>query len=80
MEEAERKLEEADRRAEQQEQAIADQIGARQKTEREADSATSGKEGPQKPVEREEPKIGRNGPCPCGSGKKYKKCHGAGQV
>jgi preprotein translocase subunit SecA len=24
------------------------------------------------------PKIGRNDPCPCGSGKKYKKCHGAG--
>ena len=23
-------------------------------------------------------KIGRNDPCPCGSGKKYKKCHGAG--
>ena len=23
-----------------------------------------------------EPKIGRNDPCPCGSGKKYKKCHG----
>ena len=23
------------------------------------------------------PKIGRNDPCPCGSGKKYKKCHGA---
>jgi preprotein translocase subunit SecA len=23
-----------------------------------------------------EPKIGRNAPCPCGSGKKYKKCHG----
>jgi preprotein translocase subunit SecA len=22
-------------------------------------------------------KIGRNDPCPCGSGKKYKKCHGA---
>ena len=22
------------------------------------------------------PKIGRNEPCPCGSGKKYKKCHG----
>lgn len=28
-------------------------------------------------VKREEPKIGRNDPCPCGSGKKYKKCHGA---
>ena len=24
------------------------------------------------------PKVGRNDPCPCGSGKKYKKCHGAG--
>lgn len=26
---------------------------------------------------REEPKVGRNDPCPCGSGKKYKKCHAA---
>ncbi len=32
-----------------------------------------------KTVRREEPKVGRNDPCPCGSGKKYKKCHGAGQ-
>jgi preprotein translocase subunit SecA len=23
-------------------------------------------------------KVGRNDPCPCGSGKKYKRCHGAG--
>ena len=29
----------------------------------------------QEPV-RVEPKIGRNDPCPCGSGKKYKNCHG----
>lgn len=28
------------------------------------------------PVRREEPKVGRNDTCPCGSGKKYKKCHG----
>ena len=28
------------------------------------------------PYRREEPKIGRNDPCPCGSGKKYKKCCG----
>jgi preprotein translocase subunit SecA len=28
-------------------------------------------------VKRDEPKIGRNDPCFCGSGKKYKKCHGA---
>ncbi|HVK75679.1 MAG TPA: preprotein translocase subunit SecA [Kofleriaceae bacterium] len=27
-------------------------------------------------VRRERPKVGRNDPCPCGSGKKYKKCHG----
>ena len=30
-----------------------------------------------KQVRREEPKVGRNDPCPCGSGKKYKKCHGS---
>ena len=28
-------------------------------------------------VVREEAKVGRNEPCPCGSGKKYKKCHGS---
>ena len=28
------------------------------------------------PTVREEPKVGRNDPCPCGSGKKYKKCCG----
>ena len=28
------------------------------------------------PITREEPKVGRNDPCPCGSGKKYKKCCG----
>ncbi|KRG69954.1 preprotein translocase subunit SecA [Pseudoxanthomonas dokdonensis] len=31
--------------------------------------------GPQ-PVHREGPKVGRNDPCPCGSGKKFKHCHG----
>ena len=29
------------------------------------------------PYQREQPKVGRNQPCPCGSGKKYKKCCGA---
>ncbi len=28
------------------------------------------------PVTRDQPKVGRNDPCPCGSGKKYKQCHG----
>jgi preprotein translocase subunit SecA len=27
-------------------------------------------------IRRDKPKVGRNDPCPCGSGKKYKKCHG----
>jgi preprotein translocase subunit SecA len=31
----------------------------------------------QAPTVSTEPKVGRNDPCPCGSGKKYKKCHGA---
>ncbi|MBI3171740.1 MAG: SEC-C domain-containing protein, partial [Hydrocarboniphaga effusa] len=33
---------------------------------------------PSKPVTvvRDQPKVGRNDPCPCGSGKKYKQCHG----
>ncbi|MDA8111892.1 MAG: SEC-C metal-binding domain-containing protein [Nitrospiraceae bacterium] len=26
---------------------------------------------------RKDSKVGRNDPCPCGSGKKFKKCHGA---
>ena len=32
--------------------------------------------GPTAPIRRDVPKVGRNEPCPCGSGKKYKKCHG----
>ena len=31
------------------------------------------------PIVRSETKVGRNDPCPCGSGKKYKHCHGAVQ-
>ena len=27
-------------------------------------------------IRRDGAKVGRNDPCPCGSGKKYKKCHG----
>lgn len=42
----------------------------------EAQSAQSA-EATQQPVVRDAPKVGRNDPCPCGSGKKYKQCHGA---
>jgi len=40
----------------------------------EADEAESG--APVQPYERQGIKVGRNDPCPCGSGKKYKQCHG----
>jgi preprotein translocase subunit SecA len=49
----------------------------------EASSADEGGGDGEKPhakqetVVRTQPKVGRNDPCPCGSGKKYKKCHGA---
>ena len=36
-----------------------------------------GDDAPVRTIRREEPKIGRNEPCWCGSGKKFKKCHGA---
>ncbi len=41
-----------------------------------------GEQQPQKKMEpiRHGPKVGRNDPCPCGSGKKYKQCHGRGVV
>ena len=42
-----------------------------------AGPAKNGDPAAEQPVRRNEPKVGRNDPCPCGSGKKYKKCHGA---
>ncbi len=43
-----------------------------------ADSGSAGSEGVSEtataPIHREGPKVGRNDACPCGSGKKYKKC------
>ena len=38
---------------------------------------TEGKRAVPKPIVRDEPKVGRNDPCPCGSGMKYKRCCGA---
>ena len=68
------------------ESAIPAFAGARAATAT-AEPMSSRQQGPQpariggddviKTVRREEPKVGRNEPCPCGSGKKYKKCHGA---
>ncbi len=64
--------------AEQRRQAQAKQL---QYQHAEA-SAMGGEDGedsdpnPEAPVVREGPKVGRNEPCPCGSGRKYKHCHG----
>ncbi|AHK78267.1 preprotein translocase subunit SecA [Ectothiorhodospira haloalkaliphila] len=41
-----------------------------------AGKADQGEEAQEQPYRREEPKLGRNDPCWCGSGKKYKHCHG----
>ena len=40
-------------------------------------AASGGHDAKVETVQRQAPKVGRNDPCPCGSGKKYKKCHGA---
>jgi preprotein translocase subunit SecA len=52
-------------------------------TESHAEAGSDGDERPrpkQETVVRTQPKVGRNDPCPCGSGKKYKKCHGASEA
>jgi preprotein translocase subunit SecA len=43
-------------------------------------TASHGDSGPRKPAARSSEKVGRNDPCPCGSGKKYKKCCGANEA
>jgi preprotein translocase subunit SecA len=40
-------------------------------------SRSGGGDGNHQQQRRTGEKVGRNDPCPCGSGKKYKKCHGA---
>jgi preprotein translocase subunit SecA len=40
------------------------------------DAGQSGEEDPHQPFVRKQPKLGRNEPCWCGSGKKFKQCHG----
>ncbi|MFH1571957.1 MAG: SEC-C metal-binding domain-containing protein, partial [Gemmatimonadota bacterium] len=40
---------------------------------------SEGADAPVRQPVRVAPKVGRNQPCPCGSGKKYKHCHGRGE-
>jgi preprotein translocase subunit SecA len=51
---------------------------ARRRTQRQQNLVYSGGDGSTAPAARRPAaKVGRNDPCPCGSGKKYKKCHGS---
>jgi preprotein translocase subunit SecA len=47
------------------------------KGQTEAGGGSSSREAQRRPIRRTGQRIGRNDPCPCGSGKKYKYCHGA---
>jgi len=67
MEEQRRaQAEEAQRRAQAQHAAAENQLS----------DGDDSSESAHQPVVRDERKVGRNEPCPCGSGKKYKQCHG----
>ena len=54
----------------------ADPVSAASQASVEASFAPPADEKAQQPFKRYNEKIGRNDPCPCGSGKKYKQCHG----
>jgi preprotein translocase subunit SecA len=53
-----------------------EEIAAREKAEQDKLVFSHGGESAKQPVRRSKKKVGRNQPCPCGSGKKYKKCCG----
>ena len=61
-------------RAKEKMQFQHDQASAMQPEESEAQPQDT--DDQRAPFKREEPKLGRNEPCPCGSGKKFKQCHG----
>ena len=68
--------------AERQRQAEIERLMAKQQANHESMTAIDGENDGQssnspQPIVRTQAKVGRNDPCPCGSGKKYKHCHGA---
>lgn len=73
--------EEAEEIERQRREELARQLGAAQAQHDEANSSTDdapseSAEAKSEPMTRDGRKVGRNEPCPCGSGKKYKQCHG----
>lgn len=86
MEERRREMAEAAAKAAKAEHADADQAPDESSAQEPAQAATQKPpvRRPQRPPVptqqvRNAPKVGRNDPCPCGSGKKYKQCHGKPQ-
>ena len=68
--------------AERQRQAEIERLMAKQQANHESIGGMDGDNNgqpanSQQPIVRAQAKVGRNDPCPCGSGKKYKHCHGA---
>ncbi len=59
--------------------ALEKEFQRKKQRELEAASFAGAGESSQPSQRRTGEKVGRNDPCPCGSGKKYKKCHGAGK-
>ena len=59
-------------------EAFFDVEGLREEEMQQLSYSGGGEEPNQRPKapRKAEAKVGRNDPCPCGSGKKYKKCHG----
>jgi preprotein translocase subunit SecA len=57
--------------------ALEKEFARKKQRELEAARMSGGGDGSQPAQRRTGEKVGRNDPCPCGSGKKYKKCHGA---
>jgi preprotein translocase subunit SecA len=71
VEEMEQKNREAAEALRQQQQAQHPGLGGSGE-----DTTAPGADSASSPIQRQSPKVGRNEPCPCGSGKKFKHCHG----
>ncbi len=56
--------------------AAVDQLARSEAVHAEADAHSDAAGTPERPMPATSHKVGRNEPCPCGSGKKYKQCHG----
>ena len=68
--------EQVDQLEQQQSQAAEQNLTMKHEAAASALSANQAEENSAQPFVRDQPKLGRNDPCWCGSGKKFKHCHG----